>query len=431
MLKIIPTLALLICIFFSPRAHGLEIQKVVSPGGITAWLIEDHNLPLIATSFAFEKNPDPKNYSGTSAMLAALLDEGAGELNSQAFQKKLETLSIKMRFGADHDAIYGSQLTLTKNKQQAFELLALALAQPKLASTEIEKIRNQLLTLAQARQQNLSSVARELWFQRALTPHPYAFPTDGLAKDIKKIKRATLLRLHKKVITRANLSISVVGDITPEELAVLLDKVFFPLPQGKKLTKPKKKLTLKKYKKPISLKRSSPQTIIYFGLKGLRRDHPSFIPYYVMNHILGSGNSSRLYKIARQRLGLVYFIYSSPVAKRGGGVILGSAATRNHQKTKLLGVMRDIFTQMRTRGISEKELARAKANIIGSYGLGFDTSLAIAKNLTSIQRNQLGIDYIKRRQDLIEAVSVKQINLLIKRMLNYDNMVIITAGGSK
>ena len=428
MKKIIFIIALL---FFPALASALEIQKVVSPKGVKAWLVEESTLPIIAIHFAFGKKPDPKNYSGTSALLAAMLDEGAGQLNSQAFQTKLESLFVKMRFDADHDAFYGSMRTLTKNKKQAFQLLALALNQPTFAPKEIEKIRAQLLSIARARQQSLRTFAREQWYKTAFGNHPYALPVEGIEKDIKKIKRTTLQRLHKSRLTRANLHISVVGAITAEELAPLLDEVFAPLPEGKKLTplKPKIKLKLKPTKRPKHFNKKSPQSIVYFGLEGLERAHPDFMTYYLMNHILGGGHNSYFFRLARERLGLVYSIYSQTATRRTAGFLLGTAATRNHQRAKLQTLIKRIFARMRARGVSEKELALAKTYIIGSYALNFDTSLNVAENLTYIQQNQLGIDYVQQRENLIKAVKVSDVNRLIKKILIYDRMAVITAGG--
>lgn len=430
MCKVLKLFFIFFVFFNQSTASAFEIQKVVSPNGITAWLVEDHNLPLLALNVAFEKNPDPKKYTGSSEMLARLLDQGAGNLNWAQFQGRLEKLSIHMNFYTGLDTLYGSLRTLTKNKKQAFELFALALQQPNFENEAIERVRSQLLSISSARQQSLPSFAREKWYRIAFGTNPYAYPANGIASDIKKINRKILRARHKRIITRGNLSISVVGDITAKELAQLLDETFAPLPEGKKVNPASKKFNFVKNPPHLThVKKPSAQSIIYFGLKGLRRDDPNFITYYVMNHILGSGNNSRLFKIARERFGLVYSIYTSPIINRHNGFILGSAATSNNKKDKLLRLIRKIFAYTRKKGVSKKELAEAKSFLIGNYGINFDSSIAIAENLTFIQRNKLGIDYIKRRETLINEVKLTDVNHQIRKILDYDRMIILTTGG--
>ena len=418
----------LIILLYAQSASAVDIQKVVGAEGIEAWLVEDHHLPLFAVSIAWKKNPDPKNLSGTTAMMAALLDQGAENINWEQFHAKLEDLSISMRFHATHDAIHGEMRSLTKNKTQAFDLLRQAITKPRFDQEAVEKIRRQFLTLAQSRGQDLKSTAHDRWYRARFGNQPYAFPVNGIAKDLRQVKRFTLVQRHQHVLNRTNLSISVVGDIRPDELESILDRTFSQLPQGKKL-KPMRKKMWQKRGRIIQIKRTAPQTIIYFGLPGIRRSHPDFMAYYLMNYMLGGGSSSRLFQIARKKYGLVYDIHSHTHSLKNNGFILGMAATRNHQAKSSIRLIQSILSQLRARGISQEEIQQAKTYLIDSYGLNFDNALAIARNLSYIQINQLGIDYIKRRAARIDNVSPSDVLRQIRKFLRNDKMIIVTAGG--
>ena len=418
-------------------ARALEIKKVTSPNGIEAWLVENHTLPIIALSAAWERPTSAKIKAGQAktgdvAMMMALLNEGAADMDWEAFRAKLEARSISINFDAGYDAVYGEMRTLSQNKDAAFHLLREAITHPRFDPEPVEKIRAQFLTIAAQKNQNLQSFARAQFYRAAFGNHPYAFPVEGLAKDIRAISRKDLRRQRRQILTQENLSIAVVGDITQDELAQVLDKTFGGLPKGKKIRKTKAKKIWYKGGRKISLKRQSPQTTIYFGLPGLKRDDPNFIPYYVMNHIIGGGGlASQLSREAREKRGLVYAIGTSAQALREAGFIIGSASTRNAQAQTTQKLIRKIFARFRKKGASAKDLADAKAYLIGSYGLNFDSSLAIARNLTYIKRHGLGIDYVEKRNELIMNVSQRDILRLAQKFLHPEKMIMMMVGGDQ
>ncbi len=431
-MKLIKPLLLVFCVgCLTAPAHALEIKKVVSPKGIEAWLVENHALPIIALSAAWERPISPKIKTGAVAMMAAMLDEGAADMNWENFRAKLEDRSINMRFDAGHDAVYGEMRTLSENKDTAFRLLREAITRPRFDRAPIEKIRAQLLTLAAQRNQSLQSFAKTQWYRAAFGNHPYAFPVEGLAKDLRAISKKNLRHQHKKILTQKNLSIVAVGDITVDDLAQALDQIFGSLPKGEKIKKSKAK-KIKWRARKIFIKHQSPQTAIYFGLPGLTRDDPDFIAYYVMNHVLGGGGlTSRLAVEAREKRGLVYSIGTSALALRAAGFILGAAATRNNRAQITQSLIIKILARFRKKGVSTKALADAKAYLIGSYGLNFDSSVAIARNLTYIKRHRLGIDYVEKRNALIMNVTQKDIARLTQKFLQPEKMIMMVVGGDQ
>ena len=409
-----------------PTAWGFEIKEVVSPQGVKAWLVEDHNLPLITISLAWKKAPDPKNHSGRTEMMASLLSQGTKKMTARQYQRQLAASATSINFDTRHDMFYGDMRCLTKNKDLAFDLLAQALAFPLFSFDAVEKIRRQAITIVQNKQQDFRASSRQLFLRHLFGQSPYAFPIGGLIKDLTQITRDDIIKQHKHIITKSNLYVSVIGDISAEQLAPLLDKIFGDLPQGALLPKPKP-LVWRKKGKIFQYKNTHPQAMIYFALAGLKRDHPDFIAYYTLNHILGGGSTSLLSQQIRQKYGLVYSIYTQSHINAQIGFLSGFAATSQRQQSQTIALIRQNLRHLRQKGIAPSVLEEAKAYLINSYGLGFDTSLAIAHNLTSIQRFDLGIDYIQKRAQLINQVTMADIERQINRFIRLEKMIMLKA----
>jgi zinc protease len=171
-----------------------------------------------------------------------------------------------------------------------------------------------------------------------------------------------------------------------------------------------------------------PQTVLNFGSVGILRKDPDFIPGYVLNHILGGGTfSSRLYKEVREKRGLAYSVYSYLLPLMHSGLFMGGTATRADRAKESIDLIESEIRRLAADGPTEDELAKAKAYIEGSYALAFDTSTKIAAQLIQIQIDELGIDYIKRRNSLVEAVTLADVKRVAKRLL--DNGLLVTMVG--
>jgi zinc protease len=162
-------------------ARAIEIQEVTSPGGIKAWLVESPTIPLIAMNFAFKGGAalDPPGKEGLANFLTGMLDEGAGALDSKAFQAKLDELAMKMSYNAGFDWFEGSFQTLSRNRDETFRLLKLALSSPRFDSEPLERVRGQFLVSAKLDLEEPESIASRAWMKRAFGDHPYARESDG------------------------------------------------------------------------------------------------------------------------------------------------------------------------------------------------------------------------------------------------------------
>ncbi len=414
----------------APAFADVNIQRVTSPGGIEAWLVQEDTVPIVTMNFAFDggASQDPQGKPGVANMLSTLLDEGAGDLDSQAFQKKLADLNVQMSFDAGRDSFYGNLATLSDTQDQAFDLLHLALTEPRFDPEPVERMRAQLEAGLRSDLQDPNAVAGRAWSKAVFGDHPYGSPVDGTLESVADITDADIRAMHDKMFARDNLTVAVVGDIDAKALAPILDKVFGDLPEKADLKDvPEAKLP----KGPIvqQVEMNIPQTVIEFGRPGMKRHDEDFIPAYVLNHILGGGTfSSRLYQEVREKRGLAYSVYTGLLPYDHAGLFIGGVATRAEKAGESLKIIKEQIEKMATDGPTEKELADAKKYLKGSYPLRFDSSSKIARQLVQIQLEDLGIDYIAKRNDMIDAVTIDDVRRAAKELLGDGDLYVVSVG---
>jgi len=421
--------ALLLVLAFTARVEAVEIKEVASPGGIKAWLVEQHSIPLIAVSYEFKGgvSADPAGKSGLAYLASGLMNEGAGDLDSLAFQKALDERAIRMSFDADRDQFNGAMVTLTEEKEEAFRLLGLALSQPRFDADAIERVRDQVRSIQRSEDDQPRSIAAKAWMKAAFPGHPYANNTTGTPESLAGLTEADLRAYVTDNLARDRLIVGVVGDVTPEELGPLLDKTFGALPaKGAALTVPD--IALAEAKTQV-IERKVPQSVAVFGMPGIKRDHPDWYAAMVVNQIFGAGGfSSRLMEEVRTKRGLTYGVYTSLQPYSHAGLVLGSVATVNARMGESKQVIEAEIARMAESGATEAELADAKTFLTGSYALNFDTSGAIAGQLVGIQRYGFDRDYIDKRNAYIEAVTLADVNRVANRLLDPSRLFWVIVG---
>ncbi len=406
------------------------IQRVISPGGIEAWLIEDHANPILSVQFIFRGGAalDPVGKEGLAEMASGLLDEGAGDLDSMTFQRRLEDLSVGLRFSAGFDSFSGSLRTLTEFRDEAFELLGLALGQPRFDDEPVERIRSQLLAGLAENAEDPNYIAGRTWWSTAFPDHPYGRPRGGTTETIKAIAADDLRAFARRRFARDNLVIGVVGDVNAKELARYLDQTFGGLPR-KAAPWSVAEITPRTAGGVNIVRRPIPQSVVIFGQRGLKRDDPDFYTAYVMNYLLGGGSfSSRLYNEIREKRGLAYSVYSSLNPLRHSALIMGAVGTQNGRVKQSVDLIRAEWRRMAEGGITKSELESARTFLTGSFPLRFTSSRRIASMLAGIQIENLGIDYLDRRNSFIEAVTVADIRRVARKWLDADALTFVVVG---
>lgn len=427
-------LALATCFLLSTgTANAMKIQSVKSPGGIVAWLVEEHSLPLLTVQFGFMggSSQDPAEKPGIANFLTAMLDEGAGDIKSEAFQEQLESLAAKMRFETGRDSFTGNFQTLTANRDQAADLLALAISKPRFDVEAVDRMRRQMLASIQFDSKDPEKLAEQAWFETAYPGHPYGRPVNGTTLSVTSVSPADLEAYRSRVFTRDNLKVAVVGDIDAATLGSLLDKVFGGLAAKAQIT-PVAAVDPKAGPIQRQIEMDIPQSVAQFGQIGMKRKDPDFIAAFILNYIVGGGSfSSRLMDEVREKRGLAYSVYSFIQPLQRSSIFMGGVATKTDGMDKSLEVIRSELTRMAADGPTDAELADAKQYLTGSYALNFTSSGAIAGQLLGLQMQDLPIDYVDTRNGKVEAVSIEDIRRVAKKLLRPDQLIVTVVGKGK
>ncbi|GBU18238.1 MULTISPECIES: pitrilysin family protein [Methylobacterium] len=412
------------------EASPAQALPVAAAAGIEAWHVASPVVPMVALAFTFEGGAaqDPEGKAGCAQMLARLLDEGAGDLDSDAFQERLAARAIELSFHAGPDAVGGSLKTLVKHADEAVELLALALAKPRFDASAIERVRAQVVAGLRYQQNDPGVMASRRFFREAFSGHPYGRPSSGTVESVSAITRDDLVAMHARIVGRGAVKVAAVGAIEAEALAAALDRAFGALPEAGTLTPvPRVEVGAIGRREVVDL--DVPQSVIRFGMAGIPWRDPDFIPAYVLNHVLGGGSfTSRLFQEVREKRGLAYSVGTSLVSHRSAAMIWGYTATKNERVGEAMAVIAEEVNRLVADGPSDEELQKAKDYLTGSYALGFDTSTKIAHQLVQIAFEGLGMDYITRRNAMVSAVTQADIRRAAERTLGDGRMLAVAAG---
>ena len=405
----------------------VKIQDVVSSKGVRAWLVEDYTVPIVSIRFALRggSTQDPAGKEGLANLMTGLFDEGAGDLDSNAFQLRLDDAGAEMSFSAGSDAIYGSMRMLVEGQDEAFALLRMAIQSPRFDAEPMNRIRDQIVAGIQASALDPSTKGEIAWREALYGGHPYARPDEGTEATLATITPDDVRQFHDRIFARGNLVVGVVGAIDAETLKRRLDELFGDLPAEPTLSPVVR--ADPKFAQQINVASNLPQTTLQLAWPGIERKDPQFFAAYLMNHILGGGSfSSRLFEEVREKRGLTYGISSALVNRDYSSALVIGTSTRADRAAETLALIRSEVAKMATEGPTQAELDFAKKYVIGAYAINnLDTSGAIARTLVELQLDGLGIDYIDRRTALIEAVTLDDVKAAAKKLFEAEPAVMV------
>jgi zinc protease len=430
MLPVRACIAVMLLLVSTVAAHAFTIQEVKSPGGITAWLVQERAIPLVAMNFSFKDGSinDPPGKDGATEFLTGMMDEGAGDMLSREFQSRRDELAFRMSFSAGKDFFEGTFQSLSRNRDQSFDMLRQAITSPRFDAEPLERVRQQFILAIRDKQQDPQSIAFRQWMNEILPGDPYSRMGEGTEASMAAMTADDLRAAHKRIFNRSTLQVAVVGDISGAELGPLLDKVFGALP----LSAPAAPVQAAKAAMGPKIKvidRDMPQSIIAFGHEGITRDDPDFIPAYIMSEILGGGGfSARLTEEIREKRGLTYGVGIGLSPMERIGLYAGLLQTSNASAGEAMKLVREVMAKFAAEGPTQQELDEAKTYLTGSYALRFSSNAAIANQLLGLQQQDLGIEYVQRRNSLIEAVTLDQVKAQAKRLLHPDRLIVSVVG---
>ncbi len=412
---------------FVVHAQAIDIKQVTTEKGIKALLVEDYTLPIIAISVSFKggSTQDPAGKEGTLRLMTALMDEGAGDLDSTAFQAKAEELGLEFSFNVSRDNFSGGGRLLRSEREEVFKLMKLAVNQPRFDEDAIERMRDAIRSNIKSSKKNPSAVASKALREALFQTHPYSRSSSGNEKSIEAITRDDIIAMNKKILSRSTLTVGVVGAISEEELKLALDDIFGALPSQSSIDEIAE--IEPKLGEDISIVMPVPNASVSIIYPAIKRDNPDFFAAHLMNYVLGGGSfSSRLYTEVREKRGLAYGVYSGLSTFDNSAYFAAGTSTRAENRDEAIKVIRTEIDRIAKDGITAEELEKAKRYVAGSYAIGnLDTSGKIANVLVALQTQNLGVDYIEKREKYIADVTLEDANRMAKKFFSTKPTLVI------
>lgn len=411
-------------------AGAIEIKQVTTPLGIKAWLVEDRSAPVVALSFSFSGGTatDPAGQAGITDLMAGLLTDGAGSFDAQAFRQRQEDAAASLGFNASLDRLTGSLRVLSANRDEGFELLRLALTEPRFAPDMVSQRRAQTIASLNQAAQRPGSVAGRTLMETLFAGHAYAADPSGTPEGLAAATPERLKKRAAELLLRSGLIVAAVGDIDEAELARQLDRSFGLLPTGTPPALPPQWVPPTK-PRVVVVERPVPQSSALMALPGIERDDPLWYAAVVMNHVLGGGGQqSRLFNEVREKRGLAYSVSSGLRTYKRAALLVMSTGSANERIAEALDVIRAEMGRMRSDGVTEAELTDAKTYLTGALALSLDSSASIAGLLHSLQIDGLSPDHLTRRASLIAAVTIDDVRTVARHLLRDEALTTVVVG---
>lgn len=407
----------------------VKISEVTSPGGIKAWLVEEHGIPFTALEIRFRGGTslDPAGKRGAVKLMVSLLEEGAGTLDSKGFAEARDDLAAQFSFDSGADTVAVSAQFLTENRDKSVALLKTALTDPAFDQASIDRVRGQILSIIASRATSPDDIAQETASKITFGDHPYGSSDLGTAETVKALSREDILAAKAATMARDRVYVSAVGDITPEALGQIIDTLLGDLPEKGAALPPPAAPSFPGTTTVVDF--DTPQSSIVFGQPGMRLENPDYYALFVLNQIIGgAGFTARLMDEVREKRGLTYGVSTDLMVMDLGEAWLGSLASSNQKTAEAIGVIRDVWADVARNGVTQAELDAAKTYMTGSYPLRFDGNANIASILVGMQMDGFPIDYPATRNARIEAVTLDDVNRVAREQMKPDALTFVIVG---
>ena len=429
MIRVSLRMLVALCLLALPLRAEIAIQEVTSPGGIKAWLVEDHGIPFTALEirFAGGQSLDAPGKRGAVNLMTGLIEEGTGDLDSQSFAAARDALAAQFSFDSSVDSVSVSAKFLTENRNAAIDLLHRALVEPSFDPTAVERVRGQVQSIIRSDAQDPQAIAGQVFDAQAFGTHPYGSDGNGTADGVAALSRDDVIAAYQATLALDRVFVGATGDITAAELGALLDTLLAGLPAtGAPMPPPA----------PVGLTGGvtvqafpGPQTVILFGHEGIARDDPDYFAATILNDVLGGGRfGARLMTEVREKRGLTYGIGTYLADYDQADLMVGQMSSSNATTAEAIEVVRAEWARVASEGITEAELATTKTYLTGSYPLRFDGNARIASILVGMQMIGLHVDYPATRNDRVNAVTLDDVKRVAARLVRADDLRFVVVG---
>ncbi|WP_274426959.1 M16 family metallopeptidase [Chelativorans sp. YIM 93263] len=421
----IALLALALSAFVLPAHAELDIAEVTSERDVTAWLVEDPTDPMVVISFAFlgGTSQDPEGKEGMTDLMTSLLNEGAGDLDSSAFQQRFYETGADLSFRSSRELVAGTIRMLADETEEPLELLKLALTEPRFDEAPFTREQSVAISRVRAEANDPDDQGQRALMAALYGDHPLG--RQATVESLQEITRDDLASLHEKTFARSDLFIGAVGNIDQERLATILDEVFGDLPaEADPADVPPPDIN---FGKKVVQTYDRPQSSIQMVYPAVgAKDAEIYTASLIAEMLGGSGLVSRLFEALREERGLTYSAGAYLDSAPEWGDLTVNFSTRGDQTEQAIDAAQQVIEEFATDGPSQEELDGAKQYSIGSYAISqLSSTSAIARTLVGLQRLGRGRDYLERRVELFDAVTVEDVQDLARQMFSVEPTTLI------
>jgi zinc protease len=415
------------------NVYALNVTRTALENGLIVLHSEKHSLPIVMVTLLVKAGPlnESTDKAGLANLTAELLTEGTKNRTSTDVSEEIEFIgaSLDTSVGSDYTTI--SLSVLKKDINKGFELFSDILLNPVFPEKEIERKKELVKGFLRHREEDPSFLAERAFKKEVFGEHPYGRPIEGSVETIKNIKRKDLTTFYSKYFLPNNSILSIVGDLTEEELNSLIKKYLSGWKKAD-LLETTKGSDRKKIKRVIKIDKDLTQANIILGHIGISRDDPDYYAVSVMNYILGSGGfSSRLMQSIRDEMGLAYDVNSFFAPNKEKGVFQIEAQTKNESTNIVVSEILKQMEKIRKEYISDEELSDAKSYLTGSFPRRLDTDRKIADFLAAAEFYNLGMDYVEKYPVYINSVTKEEVLRVARKYLDPENYVLVVVANQK
>lgn len=427
MRRVLPTLLAVVLLALVP-VSAMSVRAIKAPAGATVWLAEDHAVPVIAMTATLPAGSayDPPTKAGLAAMAAALLEEGAGSLDGDAFQAALENRAIEMTATPERDRLVISLKVLSGDAREAFRMLGLALSRPRFDYDAITRVRLSMMQDLDREHEDPSAVAWNSFFALYFGAHPYGHPVEGAKPALASISREDLQGFVAAHWVAGDVRVAIAGDVDEKTAVALARAAFGGLKPRRVPPVPAPFFVGAAGQHVMDMKVAQSDAI--FALPGMKRSDPDFLAGLIANTIVGGGEDSRLNRALRESRGLTYDVYTDLTTFDRAGIMMGEVQAKPEKMRTVLSVVRQSLRQFAMNGPTAQEFDDAKSYVRGNFPLGFASNEDIAATLAGFMADGLPVSYVSRHESLIDAIRIEDVRRAARRLYASDKLTVVVAG---
>jgi len=416
-----------------PAQGAMVAKRSVLGNGLVLLTSEQRTLPMVSIELLIDAGArhESAEHAGLAHLTSKLLTDGTAKRNALQISDALDFIGASLETGCGDDLATISMTILKKDLTVGLQLLAEILTSASFPLTEIDRQKQAIIASIKAKEEDPGTVGSEAFAAALFPASAYGRPVEGTEASVKRMDRIRVQEFFRRYY-RPNRSImSVVGDVSEQEISAALNQVFLNWAKGEP-SNPPTAPTQKEGTRALRINKDLTQANIILGHGGVPRGHPDYYAIQVMNYILGGGGfSSRAMESIRNARGLAYSVYSYFGAEKSYGTFQFVMQTKNDSAAEAIQLAQDEIRRMRDEMVSEAELNDAKDYLIGSFPLRFDTNRKIAAFLGQVEYFALGLDYPERYGDLIRKVSRADVQRVARQHLLPEKLITVIVGNQQ